>query len=187
MSIVLETERMLLREFTEADVDHLVALDGDPEVMRYITGGKPTPRARIENEVLPRIIDRYRLGDGYGGWAAIEKPTGVFLGRFAFHPKPDDAPGDVELGYRLCRAAWGRGYATEGSRALIHRGFTELGTQRVYAETMAVNTGSRRVMEKSGLRYVRTFHPHFDDPIEGTEHGEVEYELRRADWRPDRP
>ncbi|MGX1810916.1 GNAT family N-acetyltransferase [Nocardia sp. NPDC055321] len=65
---------------------------------------------------------------------------------------------------------------------MIRKGFTELGVERVWAQTMAVNIGSRRVMEKAGLTYVRTFHQHFDDPLPGTEHGEVEYELHRADW-----
>ena len=85
----------------------------------------------------------------------------------------------MELGYRLKASAWGRGYATEGARALVRKGFDELGVRRVWAETMAVNRASRRVMEKVGLRYVRTFHVHFDDPLPGAEHGEVEYELRR--------
>ena len=95
----------------------------------------------------------------------------------------DDSPGTVELGYRLRRAAWGKGYATEGSRALIHKGFAELGVARVYARTMAVNIRSRRVMERSGLRYVRTFHQRWDEPLPGAEHGEVEYALDRADWQ----
>ena len=64
-------------------------------------------------------------------------------------------PDEPELGYRL-PAAWGKGYASEGSRALVEKGFAELGVQRVFATTMAVNIGSRRVMEKAGLKFVRT-------------------------------
>jgi len=75
-----------------------------------------------------------------------------------------------------------QGFAREGSRALILKGFTELGVQRVVAETMAVNAASRRVMEKAGLRYVRTFHQEWPERIEGDEHGDVEYALRKADW-----
>ncbi len=86
------------------------------------------------------------------------------------------------LGYRLRRSAWGKGYAKEGSRALIRKGFTELGVQRVVAETMAVNTASRRVMEKAGLTYVRTFHQEWPERIEGEEHGDVEYALTKSDW-----
>jgi RimJ/RimL family protein N-acetyltransferase len=76
----------------------------------------------------------------------------------------------------------GTGLRDRGLRALIDRAFTELGTRRVYAETMAVNTPSRRVLERVGLRFVRTFHVDWDDPIAGAEHGEVEYELLRSDW-----
>ncbi|MFL6073138.1 MAG: GNAT family N-acetyltransferase [Mycobacteriales bacterium] len=180
--IYLATDRLVLRPFTAADVDELYKLNNDPEVMRFLTGGKPVPRETIENETLPQFLACYDKGDGYGFWAAVEKATGAFLGWFEFRPAKDGTPGVVELGYRLNRAAWGKGYATEGARALIRKGFTELGAERVRAETMAVNVRSRRVMEKAGLTHTRTFHLRWDDPLPGTEHGEVEYFLDRADW-----
>lgn len=182
MRVFLETERLILRRFTEADVDNLFDLDSDPEVMRFLTGGKPTPRAEIRDEVLPRILRDYERFQSFGTWAADEKSTGVFVGWFEFWPRESSDPGEIELGYRLRRSAWGQGYATEGSRALIRRGFTELGVNRVVAETMAVNAASRRVMEKTGLSLVRTFHEDWTDPIEGAEHGEVEYALKKAEW-----
>jgi RimJ/RimL family protein N-acetyltransferase len=182
MQVFLETERLVLRRFTEADVDNLFDLDSNPEVMRFLTGGKPTPRDAILNETLPRVLHYYECFESFGFWAAIEKSTGEFLGWFEFRPQEGGGPGEVELGYRLKKSAWGRGYATEGSRALIRKGFTELGVQRVIAQTMAVNTASRRVMEQAGLAYVRTFHEDWPEPIEGAEHGEVEYALTKADW-----
>ncbi|TDD87303.1 GNAT family N-acetyltransferase [Actinomadura rubrisoli] len=182
VKVFLETERLVLRWFTEADVDELVLLDSDPQVMRFLTG-EPTPRLEIEEEVLPRILRDYDRGPA-GRWAALERSTGEFVGWLALQPPEDGSVVDVELGYRLKASVWGRGYATEGARALIRKGFTELGVERVWAQTMAVNLASRRVLEKAGLRYVRTFHLHFDDPLPGTEHGEVEYELRRTDWTP---
>ena len=175
MEVFLETERLVLRRFAETDVDHLFALHNDPEVMRHLTGGDPVSRREVEQEYRERFA-----GQGY--WAAVERATGEFLGWFALHPAADRDPGDCELGYRLRRAAWGKGYATEGSRALIRHGFAVLGVRRVWAETMAVNLASRRVMEKSGLAFVRTFHLAWDDPLPGTEHGEVEYALEREDW-----
>jgi RimJ/RimL family protein N-acetyltransferase len=182
MQMFLETERLLLRRFTEADADNLVALDADPEVMRLLTGGRPTPREVVEHELLPSLLQAYERFPSFGTWAALERATGEFVGWFALDP-PDGGKGDeVELGYRLRKSAWGKGYATEGSRALVDKAFAELGVQRIYAETMAVNTASRRVLEKAGFRHVRTFHLTWDDPIEGTEHGEVEYELRTEDW-----
>jgi len=117
MQVFLETERLVLRQFTLDDVDNLVELDSDPGVMHFITGGRATPRDEIENDILPWFLHYYEPEDRYGFWVAIEKSTGKFLGWFHFRPadgRPSDEP---ELGYRLCRSAWGRGYATEGSRA----------------------------------------------------------------------
>jgi len=175
MQVSLETERLLLRPFTTANGDNLYHLHNDPDVMEFLNGGKHMPREVIERDTLPLFI-------GYGFWAAIEKSTGAFLGWFAFRSKDGSDPSNVELGYRLHKAAWGKGYATEGSRALICMGFTQAGVRRVWAQTMAVNTRSRRVMEKAGLAYVRTFHEEFDDSLPGTEYGEVEYALTKADW-----
>ncbi|WP_380279548.1 GNAT family N-acetyltransferase [Kitasatospora purpeofusca] len=182
MDVFLTTERLVLRRFTAADVDALVELDADPEVTRYLTGGRATPREVVESSLLPRYFDHYRRYGDFGWWAAEERAGGAFLGWFEFRPPAGRT--EVELGYRLRRPAWGRGYATEGSRALIRRGFTGLGVERVVAYTMAVNRGSRRVMEKAGLSYVRTFHEDYPETIPGSEHGEVEYALTAADWRP---
>ncbi len=182
MHLFLETKRLVLRRFSEADVDNLFDLDADPQVMHFLTGGKPTPRGVILNETLPRFLHYYERYESFGFWAAIEKSSGEFVGWFEFRPPEGGDPGEVELGYRLKRSAWGKGYATEGSRALICKGFSELGVRRVVARTMALNTASRRVMEKAGLRYVRTFNQSWPDPIEGAEHGEVEYALTKADW-----
>jgi RimJ/RimL family protein N-acetyltransferase len=177
LQVFLETERLVLRRFTGADVDALSELDGDPEVMRFITGGRPTPRDVIRDETLPRFLRAYERFEGFGVWAAVERSTGEFLGWFEFYPPDGRGPEEAELGYRLLRSAWGRGYATEGSRALIRKGFAELGVRRVVAETMAVNAASRRVMEKAGLTYVRTFHQKWPERIEGDEHRDVEYAL----------
>jgi RimJ/RimL family protein N-acetyltransferase len=83
---------------------------------------------------------------------------------------------------RLRSSAWDKGYATEGSRALVHKAFTELGAKRVVAGTMAVNVRSRRVMEKAGLTLVRTVHQDWPDSIDGEDDGDVEYALHKADW-----
>jgi len=182
MQVFCETRRLVLRRFTMADVDNLVSLDADPDVMHFVTGGVPTARDEIENEILPGYLGYYERFEGYGFWAAVEKATGEFLGWFHFRPREGGGPDEAELGYRLRQPAWGKGYATEGSRALIRKGFTEFGVRRVVAEAMAVNLASRRVMEKAGLTLVRTFHAGWPYPIEGDELGDVEYALDRADW-----
>jgi RimJ/RimL family protein N-acetyltransferase len=175
-----QTDRMTLRRVTKDDIDLFVELDSDPAVMRYLTGGRPTPRTWVETVMLVRVLEEYERGVP-GRWLAHDRVTGEFLGWFGLDS--DTSPPDArELGYRLKATAWGRGLATEGSLALIEYSFTGLRLRRVWAQTMAVNRGSRRVLEKAGLRYVRTTHRDFDDPIPGTEHGEVEYELLRVEW-----
>ena len=182
MHVYLETERLILRRFTADDVDLATALDADPAVMRYVNGGRPTPREEIRDYYLPGLDGLLPQGDRYGFWAAIDRATGAFLGWFHLRPNKGDPDDEPELGYRLMASAWGRGYATEGSRALIRKAFGDLGARRVYATTMVVNVASRRVMEKAGLRFVRVFHEPWPDRIEGEEYGDLEYALTRDQW-----
>ncbi|MGP3928010.1 GNAT family N-acetyltransferase [Streptomyces sp. 8N616] len=94
----------MLRRFTEADADLLVALDADPDVMRFLGNGSPTPPEMIIDEVLPAILRRYERFPGFGHWAALERSSGAFLGWFEFRPPEEAAdPESVELGYRLHR------------------------------------------------------------------------------------
>ncbi|MBP7650867.1 MAG: GNAT family N-acetyltransferase [Phenylobacterium sp.] len=165
----METARLRLRPLTPDDLEHLVALHGDPEVMAFISGAGET-REVVEARSLPDLLARRT-------WLVFEGET--FLGWASLRVEGDEA----ELGYRLVRAAWGRGYASEASRALVELGFRDLGLSRIWAQTMAVNAGSRRVMEKAGLRYIRTFHLTWDDPLPGAEQGEVEYAIARTGWR----
>ncbi|RRO18153.1 N-acetyltransferase [Saccharopolyspora rhizosphaerae] len=180
----METERMVLREITEADAGEIFRLNNDPEVMRFINGGRPTTFDEVWTRTLPMYLGRYACFGGHGNWAAVDSRSGEFLGMFKFHPDTPDEPDVFELGYRLHRRVWGRGLATEGAAALVRKGFTDLGLRRVWAQTMTVNTGSRRVMEKAGLRYVRTFFTTWPEgPVEGSKHGDVEYALTQQQWR----
>jgi RimJ/RimL family protein N-acetyltransferase len=195
MEPVLVTDRLALRQFTPADAGNLLDLDGDPAVMRFLTGTTRT-LAEIESQVLPGFLAYYQQHENFGFWAADTRSDGQFIGWFGLRPVtpaataiehwPDSA-GDtsvVSLGYRLRQTAWGRGYATEGARALVSRAITELGVEEIVATTMAVNTGSRRVLEKAGLAYTRTVYLDFPDPLPGNEHGDVEYRLHRRDYSP---
>jgi RimJ/RimL family protein N-acetyltransferase len=183
MLVFLETRRLVLRRFTADDADNLVNLDADPEVMRFVTGGVPTSRDDIEKDFLPAFLGYYERYEGFGFWVVIEKATGEFLGWFHFRPGKDAGPGEVELGYRLRQPAWGQGYATEGARALIRKGFTELDVRLVVAEAMAANTASRRVMEKAGLRLVRTYLRPGPNPAGGGQIEVVRYALDKASWQ----
>jgi RimJ/RimL family protein N-acetyltransferase len=183
MRVFLETERLLLRAFVESDIDNLVELNSDPEVLRFINGGKPMSRKELETDFLARYLQYHRETPDRGFFAAIEKSSGEFIGWFHLREKPTDAPDNMELGYRLRRSAWGRGYATEGSRALLAKGFTDCGANRVWAETMTVNLRSQHVMEKCGLRFVRTFLIDWPEEIEGSDQGDVEYAITRTEWQ----
>jgi len=180
--VVLETERLVFRQFTMSDVDRLAGLDADPDVMRFITGGVATSRGEIKDDILPAFMAWYRRPGGYGCWAAEERFTEEFLGWFRFHPRRGGRSGEIVLGFRLRKAAWGKGYATEGSRALIQKGFTELGAWRVVAETMAVNLASRRVLEKAGMNLVRVFHQPWPYQVDGRELGDAEYAVSKGEW-----
>jgi RimJ/RimL family protein N-acetyltransferase len=179
--IVLKTPRLVIRQFTEGDVDNLFNLNSDPEVMRYL--GRPAPRDVLRDEIIPFHLGVYQRFDRLGTWAAESADTGEFLGWFHFRAEDNDIT-NIHLGYRLRRSAWNHGYATEGSKALITMGFTVLGVQRVFAHTMTANTASRRVMEKCGLTLVHTvpYEGPDADVIEGAEQGEVEYALIKSEW-----
>ena len=174
---------MILRRLTEDDADDLFELDSDPEVMQYLTGGVPHTRSFIADKALPHFLGFYDRFDAFGFWAAIEKTSGDFMGWFHFRPYREN-PDDIELGYRLKRVYWGRGYATEGSAGLIDKGFRELSVAKVVATTMALNAGSRRVMEKVGLRFESEFvYP--GEPFPGwnaEDCMEVKYGLTREQW-----
>jgi RimJ/RimL family protein N-acetyltransferase len=174
---------MLLRRFTEADAGALAALYGDPRVMRFITP-QPPALAEVEATILPEYLREYRkLAYGLGSFAAVEKATGQMAWRFSLKPASSyGLAGGTELGYRLYPAFWGRGLASEGARALIESAFGRLHLDRVVATTMADNTGSWRVMEKCGMRRVRTFYYPDADLMLGAEHGDFVYELTRSDW-----
>jgi RimJ/RimL family protein N-acetyltransferase len=172
MSPTLRTDRLSLQPLTDDDLPDLVALNGDEEVMRFITGRALTP-AEVEAE-LPRLTRRER---GLGLWSG--RDADGFAGVWFLVVDPDDESA-AEIGWRLPRSRWGRGLAVEGARALLAHAFETIGADRVWAETMAVNTGSRRVMEKLGMRQVHTYIGEWEDPIPGWEQGEVVYEVRRV-------
>ncbi|WP_406110058.1 GNAT family N-acetyltransferase [Streptomyces sp. NBC_01003] len=184
MDTYLETERLTLRRFTADDADLLIELDSDAAVMRYLTGGNPTAPEIVRERHLPNIVAGYEKWRGdLGLFAAHEKDGGAFIGWFCLRPEPQGPLDEVELGYRLRQAAWGNGYATEGSRALLGKAFTALGVRMVWAETMAVNHGSRNIMEKLEMTLADTIPTPPDmDMIEGSEHGGVRYEITKEQW-----
>ncbi|MBE3009046.1 GNAT family N-acetyltransferase [Microbispora sp. NEAU-D428] len=178
----LRTARIELVPLSDEHLEHEVELDADPEVMRYLTG-----RARSREEV--EAFHRQRLAAaervaGLGFWVGFV--GGRFVGWWILEPptRDDQGPveGQAELGYRLLRRYWRQGLASEGARELLRHGFEDLRLTRVFAETMAVNTASRATMTAIGMRYVRTFHANWEEPLPGSELGEVEYAITREQW-----
>ncbi len=169
MPRTLHTARLVLAPLTRGHVDALVELDSDPEVMRYLTNGVPTTRQQYEAELLDRMC-AYDA-EPYGFFAAYEGVA--FVGWFHVRPSVAEA-GMLELGYRLRRAAWGRGLATEGSLALLRMAFVELGQEAVDACADPRNTASTGVMKKCGMEHVGRFvHPRGKVEV-------VRYLVRRA-------
>ena len=147
---------MYLRCFEPQDARLLVELDSDPEVMRFISKGQPTTLEHNESVLLPRMLGYQREWPPSGFWAAHLLADDSFVGWFHLRPDKIDA-GEMELGYRLKRAVWKRGLATEVSRILISRSFRDWGYRKISARTLINNLASRRVMEKSGLLFEREF------------------------------
>lgn len=185
----LYTDRIRLVPLAEEHLEYEVELDSDPEVMRYLGDGRARTRAEVEAAHHRRLAAAGRV-PGLGFWVGFldhaDGSGGEFIGWWILEPpvRPDQGPveGQAELGYRLLRRHWRRGLASEGARELIRYGFEDLGLTRIFAETMAVNAASRATMAAVGLEYARTFHQDWDEPLPGTEFGEVEYAITRQRW-----
>jgi RimJ/RimL family protein N-acetyltransferase len=153
--IIVETPRLLLREFDENDVAAFHVLGSDPRIIRYTgearegLGLKSLDHAR---QVLrDRPLADYRKY-GYGRWACVWKETGAVIG-FAGLKYLDDL-GATDIGYRFIPEFWGRGIATEASRAALEDGFTRLGLTEIIGLVEPENVASVRVLQKLGLRLV---------------------------------
>ena len=180
----LATERLTLRPFAADEADLLIELDSDPAVMRYLSGGEPTPPDVVREMVLPSLLRGYERWDGrFGVFAAHEKESGEFVGWFCLRPEPGGPLDEVELGYRLRQDAWGKGYATEVSRALLDKAFAELDVRVVWGATMYLNRASQKVMEKVDMTVAETLETPEDMlMVEGSEHGGFRYEITKERW-----
>ena len=190
MKVLLETERLILRAFTRADAQHLFELDNDPEVMRFINGGIATSFEVIEKDRLPGFLSHDVNAPEFGFWAAIHKETHAFAGWFVFRLAQDD-PRVAALGYRLRKEVWGKGYATEGAKALLDKGFSDLAVEQFVATTYEKNLASQRVLEKLGMHLVRRFQLSQEElqlsdtsthSAELWDGDELEYALTKKDW-----
>jgi len=148
MSIILETERLIVREWTPDDAPALFEICRDAEVMRYIGTGKPYETPDEAEKFLAWAV-AYQQENGFCRWAVIEKESGKITGSCGY-AYPHDTP-EVELGYLFARDVWGKGFATEAARAVLDYGFEKLAFREIIAITDLENTASQKVLEKIGF------------------------------------
>jgi RimJ/RimL family protein N-acetyltransferase len=171
---ILQTTRLTLSPCSPSDRADFIDLELDPEVMRYLNGGHAVDPGQFDPNatfLMPRGTEPHV-------WTGRRTANGAFVGWFCLWP---DSETQSELGYRLRRSEWGQGLASEGAAALVNWGFGSNGYDKIVSCTMAANHGSRRVMEKIGMRYARTV-PCDGPAFPGSEHGDVWYELTRSQW-----
>lgn len=148
---MIETERLLLRQWRDEDFEPFAALNADPITMEFFPSVLTTPESDAAAAGNRAHIEEH----GWGLWAVEVVETGEFIGFTGLWTVPSDYPfiPAVEVGWRLARAHWGRGYATEAARAAVEFGFGDLGLAEIVSMTAVANLRSRRVMEKLAMNH----------------------------------
>lgn len=171
--LITQTDRLTLRVPTIDDVDVLAAYWSDPETMKYIGhSGEPWTREVVEQR-LAQAIERQRIS-GFCFWVVERRDTGMIIGQGGLVPVANKGP-EIELGYRLGREHWGKGYATEIARASARYAFQSLGLDRLIAVTYPENIGSRRVLVNAGFEEMGLTDRYYDITC-------MLYELTKERW-----
>lgn len=145
---VIETERLLLRQFTLYDVDDLLRqVYSDPIAMRYLPGREPRSREQTE-QTVQRFIDHWEE-HCFGGMAVIHRADQQLIGQIGLQCVPGETA--VEIFYAIARSYWGKGLTTEAARAVLAYGFEKAGLDRIMAVAVPENIASQRVMQKIGM------------------------------------
>ncbi|MFC5826608.1 GNAT family N-acetyltransferase [Nonomuraea insulae] len=158
----MDTERLIMRRWRDADRAPFAEMNADPEVMRHF----PSLMTREESDSFADRIEQQFDSLGYGLWALEERESGRFIGFTGLALQTFDAPflPAVEIGWRLAQPAWGHGYATEAARRAVRYAFEEAGLDAIISMTAVRNTRSRAVMERLGMTR---------DPAEDFDHPRV--------------
>lgn len=146
-SILIQTDRLLLREFELTDAQMMYELNRDPEVIRY-TGDPPFSSVEDASQFLSNYND-YKE-NGFGRWAALRRKDEAFIGWCGLKKHKD---GMVDIGFRFFRKEWGKGYATESAIATLNYGLDTLGIPEIVGRAARENEASIRVLEKLGMQY----------------------------------
>ena len=153
---MLETDRLILRDLQESDLPALIALNQDPEVMQYF----PKSYSQAESLRLYQGIQDEVKAYGYSLWAVEEKDSQEFIGLVGLHHSDlriFAGKEAVEIGWRLRKEFWNRGYATEAAQACLDFAFQQAGLSEVYSFTSFLNLPSQKVMQKLGMEFVKEF------------------------------
>lgn len=147
MKQILETDRLFLREFHLSDAEKMYELNADPEVIRF-TGDPPFTSIEKAQEFLENYTDYQK--NGYGRWAVIEKSTGEFIGWCGLKYNEEKL---VDIGFRLFRKTWNKGYATEAAAATLAYGFNTLKLEEIIGRASEENKASISVLMKLGMNF----------------------------------
>jgi len=150
MHIIIETDRLLLRTFTELDANLIYELNLDPDVTPYTHD--PVKDQAHASEILEKVIIPQSVLYNHGRWAVHLKATLEFLGWCGLKYRSE--LNEIDLGYRFKKEGWGKGYATEAAYASIEYGFKKIGLQRILGRAEIDNIGSWKVLEKCGMTYI---------------------------------
>ena len=155
----IETERLILRNIVPSDVDGMYELDSDPDVHKYL-GNNPLKNKSQSEEVIDLIIKQY-AEFGIGRWAMVNKQTNEFMGWSGLKLNTitlNDHTNFYDIGYRIIKRFWGKGYATESALAALDYGFNILNLKTIYGITELNNQASHQVLLKIGLKHIENFH-----------------------------
>ena len=158
MKYILETERLYLREIDSQDVDDLFEMDSDPEVHKYIDN-KPVKSKEQIVEIIKMLQAQYKK-NGIARWAVVDKQSGECIGwaGLKYFSEPLNNHSDFyELGYRLKKKHWGKGYVTEAATSIVKYGLENLGLDSIYATAHTENDGSINVLKKLGFKFTEVF------------------------------
>lgn len=148
---ILETERLVLRRINQDDFDDLYRMNSDPSVMKYVGDGSTRNYEQMTNE-LAILISHYTRKPGLGIWGTILKGTNCFVGASGLVYY--DNTSEIEIGYRMLKEHWNKGYVTEASIGLLKYGFKKIGVSKLVSSAHVGNFASRRVMEKIGMHHI---------------------------------
>ena len=151
MTIILETDRLILRHQTPTDLNDLWMLYQDSEITKYIPDA---PRSREEaREELEWHMNGHPKYPELGLWATVYKENGKFIGRCGLLPWTIDGQHEVEVAYTIAREYWGQGLATEAAQAILNYGFGKLNLSRLICLIDPQNIASQKVAEKMGMSF----------------------------------